>query len=156
QEGGPGGKLFLEAEPGKMHGSVFRGYKMDRSSIAGAVASLEEHLERDYEAVFSEAREKAGRMAEAWERIPGVKTKLYDVGTVPEEPGRISLHLVLDRAPGQVDEVVKTLMAGDPSIWASAEGTHLVINVTSFRGLMLAEERDTETIIGRVSEALRG
>jgi len=58
QEGGPGGKLFLEAEPGRMHGSVFRGHKMDRSSIAGAVASLEQHLATDYEAVFAEARLK--------------------------------------------------------------------------------------------------
>ena len=156
QEGGPGGRLFLEAEPGKMHGSVFRGYKMDRSSIAGAVASLEEHLATDYEAIFMKARLKAARMTEEWSSIPGASTKLYDVGTVPEEPGRISLHLVLDKSPEEVDGMVKALMAGDPSIWASAEGNHLVVNITSFRGLMLAEDRDTETIMERVSEALRG
>ncbi len=156
QEGGPGGRLFLEAEPGKMHGSVFRGYKMDRSSIAGAVASLEEHLATDYEAIFAKARLKAARMTEKWSKVPGVSTKLYDVGTVPDEPGRISLHIVLDRNPEEVDDIVKELMAGDPSIWASAEGNHLVVNITSFRGLMLAEEKDTETIMERVSEALRG
>jgi len=156
QEGGPGGRLLLEAEPGRMHGSVFRGYKMDRSSIAGAVASLEEHLATDYEAVFAKARLKAARMTEKWSKVPGVSTKLYDVGTVPEEPGRISLHLVLDRGPEEVDGIVKELIAGNPSIWASAERNHLVINVTSFRGLMLAEERDTKTIIERVSKALRG
>jgi len=156
QEGGPGGRLFLEAEPGQMHGSVFRGYKMDRSSIAGAVASLEEHLATDYEAIFAKARLKAARMTEEWSKVPGVSTKLYDVGTVPEEPGRISLHLVLDKSPEEVDGMVKALMAGDPAIWASAEGNHLVVNITSFRGLMLAEDRDTETIMERVSEALRG
>lgn len=156
QEGGPGGRLFLEAEPGKMHGSVFRGYKMDRSSIAGAVASLEEHLATDYEAIFMKARLKAARMTEEWSSIPGVSTKLYDVGTVPEEPGRISLHLVLDKSPEEVDGMVKAFMAGAPAIWASAEGNHLVVNITSFRGLMLAEDRDTETIMERVSEALRG
>jgi L-seryl-tRNA(Ser) seleniumtransferase len=156
QEGGPGGRLFLEAEPGKMHGSVFRGYKMDRSSIAGAVASLKEHLAIDYEAIFMKARLKAARMTEKWNKVPGVSTKLYDVGTVPEEPGRISLHLVLDRSPEEVDGMVKALLAGAPVIWASAEGNHLVVNITSFRGLMLAEDRDTETIMERVSEALRG
>ena len=156
QEGGPGGRLFLEAEPEKMHGSVFRGYKMDRSSIAGAVASLEEHLATDYEAIFTKAREKAARMTEEWSSIPGVSTELYDAGTVPDEPGRISLHLVLDRSPEEVDDIVKELMAGDPSIWASVEGNHLVINITSFRGLMLADDKDTETIMERVLEALRG
>ena len=156
QEGGPGGRLFLEAEPGKMHGSVFRGYKMDRSSIAGAVASLEEHLATDYEAIFMKARLKAARMTEEWSSIPGASTKLYDVGTVPEEPGRISLHLVLDKSPEEVDGMVKALMDGTPAIWASAEGNHLVVNITSFRGLMLAEDRDTETIMERVSETLRG
>jgi len=95
-------------------------------------------------------------MIEKWSKIPGVLAKLYDAGTVPEEPGRISLHLVLDRTPEAVDGVVKELMAGDPSIWASAENNHLVINITSFRGLMLAEDDDTETIIRRVSEALTG
>jgi len=156
QEGGPGGRLFLEAKPGKMHGSVFRGYKMDRSSIAGAVASLEEHLATDYEAIFMKARLKAARMTEEWSSIPGASTKLYDVGTVPEEPGRISLHLVLDKSPEEVDGMVKALMDGAPAIWASAEGNHLVVNITSFRGLMLAEDRDTETIMERVSETLRG
>ncbi len=139
-----------------MHGSVFRGYKMDRSSIAGAVASLEEHLANDYEAVFAEARLKAARLIEKWGSIPGVSAKLYDAGTVPDESGRISLHLVLDRGPEAVDDIVKELMAGDPSIWASAEENHLVIEFTSFRGLMLADDGDTATIMSRVSEALRG
>jgi selenocysteine lyase/cysteine desulfurase len=156
QEGGPGGRLFLKAKQGQMHGSVFRGYKMDRSFIAGAVASLEEHLATDYEAIFMKARLKAARMTEGWSRVPGVSTKLYDVGTVPEEPGRISLHLVLDKSPEEVDGMVKALMDGAPSIWASAEGNHLVVNITSFMGLMLAEDRDTETIMERVSEALMG
>ncbi|MCW4049077.1 MAG: PLP-dependent transferase [Candidatus Bathyarchaeota archaeon] len=156
QEGGPGGQLLLEAEPDRLHGSVFRGYKMDRSSITGAVASLEEHLEQNYEAIFRDARVKAARFTEEWGSLPGVKTKLYDIGTVPEEPGRISLHLILDRNPDEVDKIVKTLMKGDPSIWASSEGNHLVINITSFRGLMLTEDKDTDTIIERVREAITG
>ncbi|MCK4399556.1 hypothetical protein KAV46_01115, partial [Candidatus Bathyarchaeota archaeon] len=110
----------------------------------------------DYEAIFMKARLKAARMTEKWNKVPGVSTELYDVGTVPEEPGRISLHLVLDKSPEEVDGMVKAFMAGAPAIWASAEGNHLVVNITSFRGLMLAEDRDTETIMERVSEALRG
>jgi len=154
QEGGPGGQLFMEAEPDRLHGSVFRGYKMDRSSIMGAVASLEEHLETDYEEIFREARVKAALMDSEFEKIPGVKTKLYDTGEVPEEPGRISLHLVLERTPDEIDEMVRNMMQGDTPIWTSREGNDLVVNITSFRGLMLAEERDTKTIIARITDAL--
>jgi D-glucosaminate-6-phosphate ammonia-lyase len=155
QEGGPGGKLFLEATPGKPHGSVFRGYKMDRSSITGAVASFEEHLERDYESVFKEARVKAKNIRSEWEKLPGVKTKLYDVGTIAEEPGRISLHLILDKNPAQVNEAVQNLMSGNPSIWTSSESNELVINITSFMGLMLANDCDTNLIIDRVAEEIK-
>ena len=155
QEGGPGGQLFLEAEPGRPHGSVFRGYKMDRSSIVGAVASLEEHLERDYEVVFVEARRKAEKLAGAWEKILGVKTKLYDVGSVPNEPGKISLHLELDLGEQRLKGIVRRLMEGNPSIWASSTGSELVINITTFMGLMLAEDHDTGTIMERVAEEVR-
>ena len=154
QEGGPGGQLFMTVEPDRLHGSVFRGYKMDRSSITGAVASLEEHLETDYEAIFTEARAKAAAMAEAWEKLLRVKTKLYDTGEVPEEPGRISLHIILEKPTDVIDKIVQDLMQGSPPIWTSREGNDLVVNITSFRGLMLAEPKDTETIISRISKAL--
>jgi L-seryl-tRNA(Ser) seleniumtransferase len=155
QEGGPGGQLFLSAMPDRMHGSVFRGYKMDRSSIVGAVASLEEHLKTDYEAIFKTARAKAAVMVESWEKIPGVKTKLLDIGMTPEEPGRISLHIVLDRSPIEIDGIVKDLMQANPPIWTSHEGNALVVNITSFRGLMLSEQKDTETIIDTISRVLQ-
>ena len=129
------------------HGRLSRRISRRSVILAGSVV---------HEAIFAKARLKTARMTEKWSSIPGVSTKLYDVGTVPKEPGRISLHLILDRSPEEVDGIVKTLMAGDPSIWASAEANHLVVNITSFRGLMLVEDRDTETIMERVSEALRG
>jgi L-seryl-tRNA(Ser) seleniumtransferase len=154
QEGGPGGQLFLTAKPDRLHGSVFRGYKMDRSSIVGAVASLEEHLETDYEAIFREARLKATDMAGAWEKIPGVKTRLYDSGEVREEPGRISLHVVLEHTPDEIDKMVKDLMQGDPPIWTTREGDDLLVNITSFKGLMLAESKDTPTIIKMITDTL--
>jgi len=155
QEGGPGGNLFLQAEPDRPHGSVFRGYKMDRSSITGAVASLEEHLEKDYERIFNAARRKADKMMDAWKAIPGVNTKLYDVGEDPEEPGRISVHLILDRDPDEVNNIVKSLMRKNPSIWVSAQSNHLVVNITSFRGLMLTREEDTSIIINYISKELK-
>jgi L-seryl-tRNA(Ser) seleniumtransferase len=154
QEGGPGGQMFLSAEPNRPYGSVFRGYKMDRSSIIGAVASLEEHLETDYESIFRQARLKAVKMVEEWEKILGVETKLYDVGEVPEEPGRISLHVTPKNSARALDEIVQDLMQGDPPIWINRDGNDLVINITSFRGLMLAESKDTKTIIIRITEAL--
>ncbi len=45
-------------------------------------------------------------------------------------------------------------MQGDPPIWTSREGTYLVVNITSFRGLMLAEPEDTETLISRIGKAI--
>ncbi|MGD2200963.1 MAG: aminotransferase class V-fold PLP-dependent enzyme, partial [Candidatus Bathyarchaeota archaeon] len=155
QEGGPGGEIILEAEPGRPHGSVFRGCKLDRASVTGAVAALEEHLSTDYEAVFRKAHKKIDELKASWEDIPGVEFEVHDVGTVPEEPGRISLHLVLDRPPVVVEEIVSALIAGDPAIWASTQGNHLVINITSFRGLMLADDRDTPIIAEKIKIALR-
>jgi len=35
---------------------------------------------------------------------------------------------------------------------AEREGQDLVVNITSFRGIMLADEGDTETIVTRVTE----
>jgi L-seryl-tRNA(Ser) seleniumtransferase len=154
QEGGTGGQLFLTAKPDRLHGSVFRGYKMDRSSITGAVASLEEHLETDYNVIFNVARRKAAVMAKAWENQLDVKTKLYDVGEVPEEPGRISLHLILNKPYDEIDKIVQALMMGDPPIWTSREGQDLVVNITSFRGLMLTKPKDTDAIISGIIRAL--
>jgi hypothetical protein len=93
-------------------------------------------------------------MASEFEEVEGVKTRLYDTGEVAEEPGRISLHLVLERSPDEIEEVVRELMQGEPPIWTSREGHDLVVNITSFMGLMLAEEGDTKTIITRVKDAL--
>ena len=155
QEGGPGGEIFLEAKPDQPHGSVFRGCKMDRASIVGAVAALEEHLARDQSEVFKEAHMKIERLKEAWGDIPGVEFEVYDVGTVPGDPGRVSLHLVLDRTPEDVSAIAGELMAGEPSVWTSAQGNRLVVNITSFMGLMLADARDTPVIAEKIGDALR-
>lgn len=154
QEGGPGGQMLLKAMPGQLHGSVFRGYKMDRSSIMGAVASLEQHLAKDREETFRKAHEKILRLREAWKDIPGLEIKVFDVGTVPEESGRISLHLMLDKSPEETEEIVKELMDHDPAIWASSQGNHLIINITSFRGLMLFSDEDTVIIAKRIRNIL--
>jgi seryl-tRNA(Sec) selenium transferase len=154
QEGGPGGKILLETIPNKPHGSVFRGCKMDRASITGAVASLEEHLTTDYENIFNKAQEKIEILKQAWNNIPGVNYEVSEIGTVAQEPGRISLHLILDKTPEETNEIVIKLMNGNPSIWASSQGNHLVINITSFRGLMLADESDTGLIIERIKSIL--
>jgi L-seryl-tRNA(Ser) seleniumtransferase len=155
QEGGPVGEIFLEAKPDQPHGSVFRGCKMDRASITGAVAALEEHLAIDHREIFKKAHGTIGHLKEAWRNIPGVEFEVYDVGTVPEEPGRISLHLVLDRSPEEVNTIVGELMAGEPAIWTSAQGNHLVVNITSFRGLMLADDKDIIIITEKIGEAIR-
>jgi len=154
QEGGPGGEMFLEAKPDRPHGSVFRGCKMDRSSIIGAVASLERHLAKDHEETFRRAHEKIRLLKEAWRDIPGIQTKVFDVGTVPEEPGRISLHLILHKSHHETEMIVKELMADDPAIWVSSRDNNLVINITSFMGQILFQDRDTEIIAERIRNIL--
>jgi D-glucosaminate-6-phosphate ammonia-lyase len=154
QEGGPGGEDIIEIVPGQPRGSVFRGCKMDRASIIGALASLEEFLATDHKEVFRRAHEKIHILKEAWKDIPGVGIDVYDVGTVPEEPGKISLHLVLDRTPEETESLVKELLADDLAIWTSSQGNHLVVNITSFRALMLFEEKDTEIIADRIGKIL--
>jgi hypothetical protein len=121
----------------------------------GAVASLEEHLEKDYEIIFSKARKKAKKMMGTWNKIPGVKTRLFDIGEDPEEPSRISLHLILDKNPDEVNNIVKILMRKEPSIWVSSESNHLIVNLTSFRGLMLARDEDTPVVIDSISQELK-
>jgi len=150
QEGGPECEMFLEVKPDRPHGSVFRGCKMDRASIVGAVASLEQHITKDFGETFRMAHEKIRRLKDAWKGISGVETEVFDVGTVPEEPGRVSLHLILDRTPEETEMIVKELMEGAPAIWVSSQRNHLVINITSFMGLMLFSDEDMEIVARRI------
>jgi L-seryl-tRNA(Ser) seleniumtransferase len=154
QEGGPGGKVYLEATPGRFHGSVFRGYKMDRSSIIGAVTSLEEHLNRDYEKIFENAHKKIKYLKKSLKGIPDLEFTVYDIGSVADEPGRISLHITKKDWTQESGDIVKTLMEEDPPIWASANENHLVINITSFRGLMLLKDKDEEIIAEKLKKIL--
>lgn len=118
---------------------------MDRSSIIGAVVSLEEHLKRDYGKIFKDAHEKIEYLKNSLKGIPSLEFSVYDVGSVVDEPGRISLHIIKkDWMPEDTKGVVKALMEEDPAIWASADGNHLIINITSFRGLMLLKDIDKE------------
>jgi hypothetical protein len=98
---------------------------------------------------------KIERLKEAWGDIPGVEFEVYGEGTVPGDPGRVSLHLVLDRTPEDVSAIAGELMAGEPSVWTSAQGNRLVVNITSFMGLMLADARDTPVIAEKIGDALR-
>jgi len=54
-----------------------------------------------------------------------------------------------------VKQIIDELIGGNPSLWASSEHNHLVINLISFRGLMPSEDRDLDIIVSIVKGALK-
>jgi len=155
QEGGPGGKVLLSVTEGEFYGSVFRGYKMDRSSIVGAVAALERYMDMDHEKVLQTAREKLNYLMKALEDVPGIKMTVIDSRTEGVDPLRISLQIRLEEdTPAKTSEIVKELMTGDPAIWVGSRGNSLIINITSFRGLKLFDDGDEKIIAERLKSIL--
>lgn len=155
QEGGPGGKAFLSATEGEFYGSVFRGYKLDRSSIVGAVAALESYMTMDHEKALQPARDKLNYFMKALEDVPDIKMAVIDAGMKGVDPLRIGLQIVLKgKTPAETSEIVKELMTGDPAIWMGSRGNSLIINITSFRGLMLFVDGDEEIIAERLKSIL--
>ncbi|MFQ6054044.1 MAG: hypothetical protein ACE5OO_07455, partial [Candidatus Bathyarchaeia archaeon] len=157
QEGGPGGRPLLRAAEGEFHGSVFRGYKLDRSSIVGAVAALERYMTMDHEEVLQTARARANRLMNALKDVPGIGMAVIDASTEGVDPLRVSLHVTLEgRTPAEASEMVEELMAGDPAIWVGSSGNRLIVNVTSFRGMPLFDDEDERIVAERLKTVLSG
>jgi len=155
QEGGPGGKVLLGATEGEFHGSVFRGYKMDRSSIVGAVAALEMYMATDHMKTLQTARDKSSYLMKALEDVPDIKIAVIDARTKGVDPLRISLQITLEeKTPEETYEIVRELMTDDPAIWVGSRGNSLLINITSFRGLMLLVDGDEKIIADRLKSIL--
>jgi len=155
QEGGPGGKVLLGTTEGEFHGSVFRGYKMDRSSIVGAVAALETYLATDHMKTLQAAREKSSYLMKALEDVPDIKMAVVDASTKGVDPLRISLQITLEeKTPEETSELVRELMTGDTAIWVGSRGNSLLINITSFRGLMLLVDGDEKIVAERLKSIL--
>jgi len=155
QEGGPRGKEFLSTAERGFYSSVFRGYKLDRSSIVGAVVALERYLTMDHEMTLQVAREKLNYFMKALKDVPDIKMTVIDAHTKDVDPLKIAIQITLEKkTPSETSEIVKELMTGDPEIWPEPRGNSLIINITSFRGLMLFADGDEKIIAERLKSIL--
>lgn len=159
QEGGPDGNKFLSEADRGSYGSLFRGCKQDRASIVGAVVALEKFMKtmRDPERnVLKPARARAEYFKEQFKDIPNVEMKVIDANTPNTDLLKIALQLKLNnKTPREVLAIRQNLQSGDPSIWVEAMENSLVINITSFRGLMMFNEEDTKIVAKEIKKVLK-
>jgi L-seryl-tRNA(Ser) seleniumtransferase len=155
QEGRPEDKSYLGVKDGRYHGSVFRGYKLDRSTIASAVASLEGYLKTDHEKTLRKAREKLDRIMDTLEEVPGIEMMVLDARTKGVDPLRIALKVTLKgKTAAEVSGVADALLKGEPSIWLEAEGNGLIVGITSFRGMILFDDEDEKILLQKLKKTI--
>jgi seryl-tRNA(Sec) selenium transferase len=158
QEGGSRGNQFLSISEKGEYRSLFRGCKQDRSSILGAVVALEKYLkvmEDPDKNVLAPARRRAKQLVEAFHALRDVEMSILDAGMEGIDPLKIALKLTLTKKTTKEVEKIRTqLMDGDPEVWVETDHNSLIINVTSFRGLMMFDEQDTHIIADKVSKIL--
>ena len=158
QEGGPEGNKFLSERERGRNASLFRGCKQDRASIVGALVALENYLKTmkdPQKNVIEPAMKKADYLMKQFEGVRGVEMKVLDARTPGVDLLKVALQLTLtDKVPGQVKEIRSTLMSGDPEIWVEANGNSLVINITSFRGLMMFDDEDMKLMAREVKKVI--
>jgi L-seryl-tRNA(Ser) seleniumtransferase len=139
---------FLSYETLDNH-SVGRGYKLDRQEIVAVTAALQEWLTLDHEERLAEQAQRIGQIVQALSALPHVRTKnLFD-----EEGGPwMRLHVAFDAAVvgKPAPDVVKTLRAGNPSIWVRPDPEGFVVEVHTLR------EGETEFLADALVAALQG
>jgi L-seryl-tRNA(Ser) seleniumtransferase len=158
QEGASRGREFLSEAQRGAYSSLFRGYKQDRASIVGAVVALEKYLkvmknpERN---VLAPARDRANYLMKAFEGIPDVEVGILDASTGGIDPLKIALKVTLSKkTPQEVKDIRSQLMEGDPEIWVEIKDNNLIINITSFKGLMMFDQEDKKTVADRIRKIL--
>jgi L-seryl-tRNA(Ser) seleniumtransferase len=158
QEGASHGKEFLSEAQRGLYGSLFRGCKQDRASIVAAIAALEKYLkvmEDPERNVLTPARKTAEYFMKQFKDVPDIEMRVMDANMEGVDPLKIALQVTLKRGtPDDAKRIRGELMEGDPEIWVEASKNSIVINITSFRGLMMFGEEDKKTIIDKVRKAL--
>lgn len=159
QEGASHGKEFLDVAQRGLNGSLFRSCKQDRASIVGAVAALEKYLkvmEDPERNVLTPARRIAESFMKQFQDIPDIEMQVMDASRESVDPLKIALEITLKRGtPDDAKSIKGELMKGDPEIWVEADKNSIVINITSFRGLMMFGEEDEKIIADKVKKALK-
>ena len=99
-----------------------KGQKVDRLTIVGLVAALEEWLEGDYEGRVIEYRRRASVIEQALDGIDGVQTELLEHGP--------TLRVAVGPAVGKsARQVADDLDAGEPRIKVGVEDEALNLAV---------------------------
>ena len=142
-----------------MYCSLFRGYKQDRGSIVGAVVALENYLktmknpERN---VLAPARRRAKWFMKTLRSIPDSEFRILDSTVEGVDPLKIALMITLtQKTPEEVKKLRDDLMSGEPEIWIETKDNSFIINITSFRGLMMFDEADSRIVARRLIQTLR-
>ena len=157
QEGASRGRELLSVAEKGAYGSLFRGCKQDRASIIGAVTALKKYLaimqdpERN---VLVPARVRANYLMKAFADIPNSQCSILDASSKGIDPLKIAVRVACKKSPEEVEGFRKDLMKGDPEIWVESNGSDLIINITSFRGLLMFDEEDMKIIAERIRGVL--
>jgi hypothetical protein len=158
QEGASAGKQFISEAQRGAYSSLFRGYKQDRGSIVGGVVALEKYMktmEDPERNVLVPAEERAKYLMNALGDIPDIELEVLDASMEGIDPLKIALKLTMKKkTPEEVKDIRDELINGDPEIWLEAKDNSLIINVTSFRGLMMFSEGDKDTLVDSVKKVL--
>ena len=159
QEGASRGREYLSESQRATYRSLFRGYKQDRGSIIGAVVALESYLkvmknpERN---VLAPAKRRARALMKALKGIPGAEFKILDATEEGIDPLKVALKITLpQKTAEEVKQIRDELMTGQPEIWIEVKNNSLIVNITSFRGLMMFDETDNKIISRRITQTLR-
>jgi L-seryl-tRNA(Ser) seleniumtransferase len=127
--------------------SIGRGLKVNKEELIAMMIAVESYLRRDHAADLREGERRVKIVADALRSIPSVKTRVE----VPPIAFHVPhLHIDWNQSKISVEEVVKRLRDGDPSIevWPFTTD-HLVVN------LWMAEPGDAEIVARRIRDVLQ-
>ena len=152
QEGASHAMDYISESQPATYASLFRGCKQDRGSIVGAVVALERYLramknpERN---VLAPARKRAKWFMKTLKVIPNVELTILDAKVEGVDPLKIAVKITLpQRTSEQIKGLRNALTQQDPSIWIETQANSIILNITSFRGLMMFDKAD-DTIVAK-------
>jgi D-glucosaminate-6-phosphate ammonia-lyase len=137
---------FIGFETAAWGKSFGRPLKVDRQTIAGVVAALQEWLETDHEVRLAGYERRLQAMASELEGAPGVSPSILH----GEGPSPRLLRLALDPTHARADAagLVEALLAGSPPIAVGRDGDAITINPVTLR------EEDDGLVVSRLGALL--
>ncbi len=127
--------------------SVGRGCKVNKEEMLGMLVAIEMYMKRDHAAEMKEWERRVKYIADSLRSIPGLST---EVKTPPIANRVPHLHIKWDLGKLRVQDVVKQLRDGDPSIEVVPGSSEaLVVNP------WMAQPGDAEIAAKRIREILK-